>query len=179
MIDSKPKYIEAVAIEKQLYFPDRKDYLYSLLVHDQNYIIFKYLKSLRYLEYCINTNKCKIIRMLAERKKNALGFRYGIYICPNSVEIGLRIWHSGSVIIHSAAKIGKNCQLHGMNCIGNKGVPSEAPRIGDNCNIGIGAVLIGNITLSNNITIGANAVVTTSCYTDGAVLVGIPAKNMS
>jgi len=34
-----------------------------------------------------------------------------------------------------------------------------APKIGDNCYIGAGAKIIGNIVVGNNVRIGANAVV--------------------
>lgn len=77
-------------------------------------------------------------------------------------------------------RIGKNCRLHGNNCIGNKGEGriDEFPMIGDNFDLGTGAVVIGGITLSNNIKVGANAVVTRSCLEEGAVLVGIPAQDL-
>lgn len=78
------------------------------------------------------------------------------------------------------ATIGKNCQFHGNNCVGNKGGNSnEAPTIGDNVEIGVGACVIGNITIADNVRIGANAVVTQSCLHKGATLVGIPAREIS
>lgn len=74
------------------------------------------------------------------------------------------------------AKIGKNCQFHGNNCVGNKGVLDEAaPRLGDNVEIGVGAKIIGDIYIADGVKIGANAVVVKSCYNKGATLVGIPA----
>ncbi|WP_223847722.1 hypothetical protein [Bifidobacterium callitrichos] len=42
--------------------------------------------------------------------------------------------------------------------------------------IGPGAKIFGNIYISDNCKIGANAVVNHSCQTVGATLVGIPAK---
>ena len=51
--------------------------------------------------------------------------------------------------------------------------------IGDNVDIGVGAVIIGNIYIANNVRIGANAVVTKSCYEEGAILVGNPAKTLN
>ena len=47
----------------------------------------------------------------------------------------------------------------------NSGKASEsgtAPIIGDNVDIGVGATIIGNITIADNIKIGAGAVVTKS-----------------
>ena len=90
---------------------------------------------------------------------------------------GFRIYHYGTVIINSNAEIGDDCQIHGDVCVGNKGGESrfEAPKLGDNVDIGIGAKIIGGITIGNNIKIGANAVVTKSELRDGVTLVGAPA----
>ena len=62
-------------------------------------------------------------------------------------------------------------------CIGDKGdFDNRAPVIGDNVDMGVGAKIIGPVTLADNLKIGANAVVTKSCETPSAVLVGVPAK---
>lgn len=47
--------------------------------------------------------------------------------------------------------------------------------IGDNCMIGAGAVILGNIRIGNNVRIGANAVVTHD-IPDNSVAVGVPAR---
>lgn len=107
---------------------------------------------------------------------NRISSRLGVYILPNTFDWGLRIWHYGSIMVNGNARIGRNCQLHGMNCIGNKGGDSnKAPTIGDNVDIGVGAVIIGDIVIANNVTIGANAVVTKSCNEENAILAGNPA----
>ena len=99
-----------------------------------------------------------------------------IVISPWSVKPGLVIWHFG-VVINANAKIGKNCQFHGDNCVGNKGVGSEkSPILGDNIDVGFGAVILGGITIADDCVIGANAVVTKSCLIPGSILVGVPAK---
>ena len=51
-----------------------------------------------------------------------------------------------------------------------------APVIGNNVDIGVGAKIIGDITIADDVKIGAGAVVTKSCLEKGATLVGIPAK---
>ncbi|MDR2798933.1 MAG: serine O-acetyltransferase, partial [Treponema sp.] len=45
--------------------------------------------------------------------------------------------------------------------------------IGDNVEIGAGAIIIGNIKIGNNVMIGANAVVTKD-VPDDCTVVGIP-----
>lgn len=145
-------------------------------MHHQNYLIWHYVKMLRKSEYYYNTGH-KFLYALYRRQKNIEGARLGIYINHNCVDKGLLIYHYGSIIIHDKATIGKDCHLHGENCIGNKGTGSDgnAPSLGDNCNLGIGAKVIGNISLGNHVTIGANAVVTKSFPGDNLLLTGIPA----
>ena len=52
----------------------------------------------------------------------------------------------------------------------------KAPKIGDDVYIGPGAKVFGDVTLADNVQVGANAVVTKSCENKGAILVGIPAS---
>ena len=143
-------------------------------------ILRKYLYYLRKQEYYINTakgNKVKgILGLYYERKKNSLGIRLGIEIGPNCFEKGLQIYHTGSIIVNSDVKAGENVKLHGNNCIGNNGISEKVPKIGNNVDIGYGAVLIGDIVIANNVKIGANAVVNHSILEDGCTVVGIPAK---
>lgn len=148
-----------------------------IIRHDHWIEINRYLKYLRLEEYYFNQNGI-LKRMLSyfwSRKKNKLGNKLGLYIPANTIGIGASIYHHGSIIINGDAKIGKNCILHGMNCIGNNGSDLSAPVIGDNVDIGVGAKIIGPITIADNVKIGANAVVTKSCLQKGAILIGVPA----
>lgn len=49
------------------------------------------------------------------------------------------------------------------------------PVIGDNCYIGTGAKIFGNITIGDNVKIGANAVVNKS-FGSNVTIAGIPAR---
>ena len=136
---------------------------------------------LRKQEYYINTAKGNKIKgfmgLYYERKKNKLGLRLGIEISPNSFGKGLQIYH-GNIVINNNVKAGENCKLHGFNCIGNNGKTSDAPILGDNIDLGVGAVIIGNVSIANNVTIGANAVVNRSISDENSTYVGIPAKKI-
>lgn len=140
----------------------------------------KYLYYLRKQEYFINTydgNRIKgFLSFYYERKKNKLGTRLGVEIGPNCFESGLNIYHIGSVIVNPGVKAGKNCSLHGANCIGNNGLTEACPVLGNNVDIGYGAVVIGDIKIADNIKIGANAVVNRSFLEPGCTIVGVPAK---
>lgn len=140
----------------------------------------RFLKYLRKQEYYINTasgSKVKgFLNLYYEGKKNRLGERLGIEIGPNCFEKGLNVYHGGSIIINPAVKVGENCSLHGANCIGNNGITKEVPFIGNNVDIGYGAVVIGGITIADDIRIGANAVVNKSFTEPGCTIAGVPAR---
>ena len=161
-----------IAYEKKLYFPTRKAYLISRITHEDTYLIWKYLYFLRREEAASS----KLTQYYWRRRKNDLGAKLGIIIYAGCCGKGLRIWHYGSTIISGDTRIGENCTFHGQACIGNDGSSVAAPVIGNNVDIGVGAKIIGDITIADDVTIGAGAVVTRSCLEKGATLVGIPAK---
>ena len=138
---------------------------------------FKYY--LRMQEYYINTargNKFKgLLGLYYERRKNRLGEQLGIEIGPNCFGKGLQIYHSG-IVVNAAVCAGENCRLHGGNCIGNNGKTEAVPRLGDNVDIGYGAVLIGDIQIADGCVIGANTVVNKTVEKKDSTVVGIPAK---
>ncbi|WP_061575223.1 serine O-acetyltransferase [Heyndrickxia coagulans] len=81
--------------------------------------------------------------------------------------------HNGlGVVIHPEAKIGKYNKIMQNVTIGGRN-GRGAPHIGDYCFIGVGACILGDITIGNNVMIGANAVVIND-IPDNMVVVGIP-----
>ena len=58
------------------------------------------------------------------------------------------------------------------------GENGKAPTIGDNCFIGPGAKLFGDIKIGDNVAIGANAVVNKD-FGDNVTIAGVPAKVVS
>lgn len=129
--------------------------------------------------YCMNSSnpiKRKILSILFTPPYYALSILIGINI-PRSTNIGfgLRIYHYGCIVINSYSKIGNDCSIrHGVT-IGNKNSEKDCPKIGNNCNIGAGAKILGNIKIGDNVTIGANAVVIAD-IPDDSIAVGIPAR---
>ena len=150
------------------------------IVNDPEYVVCKYLKMLRKQEYYINTNNGNKIKSLLalfyERKKHKLGNQLGFLVGPNSCGEGLTLSHHGTIIINPEARIGNNCIFHGNNCVGNKGEHGPTPRIGNNVDIGFGAVIIGDVRIADNVKIGANAVVTKSVLDEGVTIVGVPGR---
>lgn len=77
----------------------------------------------------------------------------------------LIILHKG-VIINDI--LGRNRILQGKAEIGNNSVGAHdtmlLPRLGDGVDIGVGAVIIGEVTIAYNVKIGANSVVTKKVF---------------
>ena len=89
---------------------------------------------------------------------------YGIEILPETrIGGGLVLPHLNGIIIHPTAQIGDNCTIYQQVTIGvndfDEKIPRKAAVIGNNCYIGAGAKIIGNIRIGDNVRIGANAVV--------------------
>lgn len=85
---------------------------------------------------------------------------FGIHL-PQGCEIGpgFIIYHFGGIILNSNTVIGKNCTLRHNVTVGTRHEVNDVPIIGDNVNIGVGAVIISRIKIGNNVDVGANAIV--------------------
>ena len=148
------------------------------ILKNEKTIFWKYVKLLRKSEYYFNTGK-KLRYFLYNYKKDKYGLKYGLLIPINTCGKGLCIHHS-NITVNGNVRIGENCQFHGNNCIGNKGFgrDDEYPTIGDNLDIGYGAVVIGKVHLGNNVNVGANAVVVKSFDENNITLVGNPGRRI-
>lgn len=89
----------------------------------------------------------------------------------NNVKFGY--WGLGTVI-HKKAVIGNNVVIGQNVTIGGK-AGGGVPIIGNNCVISTGSKIIGDITLGDNVVVGANAVVTKN-FPSNVVIGGVPAK---
>lgn len=100
---------------------------------------------------------------------------HGGYIGPDTViKNDLSLPHGlHGIFISRYAEIGENCCIYQNVTIGE--VDRKAPVIGDNCLIGAGAVIIGDIKIGNNVRIGAGAVVYIN-VPDGCTVVSQPMR---
>ena len=150
-----------------------KNNLCSTPISDQKYI-WKYIKTMRYLEYHINNFGTfhKFCALFYKWELRKLSYKTGFQIPPNTCGKGLTVWHWGTIIINSKAVIGDFCTLNAGVLIGHKEEGLPAPRIGKNVFIGSGAKIIGDIRIGDNVVIAPNSVVTKD-ITDGVIIGGI------
>jgi serine acetyltransferase len=106
---------------------------------------------------------------------------YGIEL-PYTATVGRRvvIEHQHGIVIHGQCVIGDDCIIRQGVTLGNKTLdrPDDAPKLGNRVNIGAGAKVLGLVTIGDDATVGANAVVVKD-VPPGALAMGIPAKNLS
>ena len=115
-------------------------------------------------------------------------FLTGIEIHPKAnIGKNLFIDHGMGVVIGETSEIGDNVTIYHMATLGgiSPSVNSNEqrnikrhPTLKDNVVVGSGAQILGPVTAGKNAKIGANAVVTKD-VPENAVMVGIPAKNVS
>lgn len=130
--------------------------------------IMEYLKCLRKAEYYKN---CRggALKYFYEYKLSKLEIKLGFSIAKNVFGYGLVIPHFGTIVVGSGNLIGNYAVLHTCICItaGNK-------QIGDGLYCSTGARILGDVSLGDNVTVGANAVLNHSVESNSLV-VGIPA----
>lgn len=75
---------------------------------------------------------------------------------PDKTVIGanLNVWHGQGLIIHPACIIGDNVTLRHNTTIGQKNPLELPPVIGNNVDISAHVMIIGNITIGDNVLIG-------------------------
>jgi serine O-acetyltransferase len=139
----------------------------------------RYQRRLRKIEYLNNVRRgnlfCRLYLCILEIINHRLAIKLGFSIPKNVFEAGLCIVHYGTIVVSPDARIGENCRIHPSTSIGYF---NGAPTIGRNVYIGPGAKLFGPITIGDNVTIGANAVVNRD-IPNNVTVGGIPAKIIS
>lgn len=98
------------------------------------------------------------------------------HIICNDIGPGFYVAHPYSTIIN-AKRIGRNFTCRQCTTIGNKSDnrPDEIPIIGNNVNVGAHSIIIGNISIGDNVIIAAGSVVVKD-VPDNVIVGGNPAQ---
>lgn len=101
--------------------------------------------------------------------------RHGGYIGPDTVFGGVPELPHGlhGIFISRFAIVGEGCRIYQNVTIGE--VNRKAPVIGNNCLIGAGAILLGDIKIGDHVKIGAGAVVNED-IPDNSTVVSQPSR---
>ena len=178
MITNKSELYSVLLADLQQY---RKEgfRFYHRFIYSETYNMYKYVKTLRYLEYYKNNVSHKILYRIKYYyfwyKQRKLSTKYGITIAPNTTGSGLCLMHPGFRRIGPSTKIGTNCTILPNVLIGKKHPGETVIEIGNNCYIGTSVTILGPVKIGNNVTIGAGAVVL-SDIPDNSIVGGVPAK---
>ena len=181
-IDTRSELKKILKEEKYTYLYSRGKYQAILMIikNSPKYRIWKYVRRMRITSYYYSKRQVNFlysIRYIVScRLFNNIGSKLGIESGENVFGKNLHIFHSDGIVINGNAKVGNGCRLYGNNCIGNNGVTNGCPTIGNNVRLCVGAKVLGDITLADNIVVAAGAVVTKSCLESNVILAGIPAK---
>lgn len=109
-------------------------------------------------------------------RRCSIKFGYQIPVAANIGE-GFYIGHHGPIVINASSVIGKNCNIAQNVTIGmeNRGKRKGCPTIGDKVWIGAGAVVVGKITIGDDVLIAPNSFVNCDVPSHSIVL-GNPCK---
>ena len=135
---------------------------------------------LKYIALFRKTEKCKFkpLKLYYTLKLKLMSHKTYIQI-PARTKIGegFYIGHSGSVIINPEAELGKNMNIAAGVTIGreNRGARKGAPKFEGNCWIGANSVVVGNVTIGQDVLIAPLTFVNFDVPAH-SVVVGNPAK---
>lgn len=119
-----------------------------------------------------------------------------IFIAPNATVVGdvtlennVSVWHGavlrgdmGAIRVGADSNIQDNCVLHesvtvGAGCSVGHGAILHGCTVGDNCVIGMGAILLNGAVLGEHCLVGAGALVTGKMNAPaGSLILGNPAQ---
>ncbi len=113
---------------------------------------------------------------------SAVRNRFGIELVATAeVGRGVRIEHQHGIVIHPFAVIGDGVQIHHGVTIGLKdenelaAIQENVPRIGARVVIGVGATIVGAVSIGDDARVGPHAVVTRD-VPPGATVVAAPSR---
>ncbi len=147
-----------------------KRFFVSFLIKDHSY--YRYKLYLHYSKMMYRKNKrlfYKFLYIISTIKYKRISLKINVQINTDYYIQNFYFMHN-NVIVNKKSIIGKNATFVGNNCLGLE--KNEAPKLGDNVELGYGAIILGGVHIANNVHIGANAIITKDILEEGAVVVG-------
>lgn len=133
------------------------------------------------LRFCQRYSKVNPVGILSRLYFKRLQVRFGFQI-PHTCKIGagLFLGHFGNIVVNQGVEIGCNCNIAQGVTLGyvSRGSKKGCPKIGDRVWIGPNAVVIGNISVGNDVLIAPLSLVN-SDVADKSVLQGNPSTVVS
>jgi serine O-acetyltransferase len=165
-------------IQNDLHRYLNKDFSISTFIKAMRIPGFRYLFFLRKAAAVKNGGVlCFIYRIILRR----YSYKYG-YQIPYNTKIGegFYIGHYGTIIVSNKAVIGKNCNISPGVTIGqaNRGKLYGVPTIGDCVWMGTNSIIVGNISIGNDVLIAPGAFVNFD-VPDHSMVIGNPGKIVS
>ena len=81
------------------------------------------------------------MRCLSKIRLKRISVRLGFSVPLNVFGPGLSIAHYGTIVVNPNCQIGSFCRIHANTNLGVSAGYKEAPRLGNRCYIGPGAIL--------------------------------------
>ena len=103
-----------------------------------------------------------LIGLVAKLLLRRCSHRFGMQIpAETKIGAGFYIGHFGTIVINKLAVIGKNCNISPGATIGqaNRGKFAGTPTLGDSVWIGVNAIIVGKITIGDDVLIAPGAYV--------------------
>lgn len=177
MINSRKDLDDFIKAD-ELRYKVRKPIILGWFLGDEGFVVRKYLRTLRMLEYYTNKRKriwdyVPFFYLLIKFRR--LRLKTGIQLNVNTIGKGLYIPHFAGGIYANCEHMGENCIISSGCVIGNKGGANPGkPTIGNNVEIAVGAKVIGKVTVGDNVIIAPNSVVIKD-VPNNAIVSGVPA----
>lgn len=175
IITSKPQLKDWLSYELKRY---GGGWRYKIFPVGERDILMRHQVLLRKTEYHFNCHH-KLRYIFLKYKLAKVQNRYCLHIPLNVCGRGLKIMHIGPILINGKARLGQNCSLHINTSIVAGGRDNRAPTLGNHVVVGVGAVILGGISIANDVAIGANAVVNKDIVQENVAVAGVPAKIIS
>lgn len=176
IFSTKKELKEVINVERRMNGKGLSGALVDSIFQRPAYLITKYLKHLRYLEfYQIRGGIIsKLFWLYHYYHKTRLSYKLGYQIPPGTCGKNLILYHySGGIVINAQARLGDNCKLYPGLVVGS--TPEGVPTIGNNVWIGPGVKIVGKIFIGDNVIIAPNSVVQKNIPSN-VIVGGIPAK---